>query len=165
MTPASSKAKYTHATTPQDYFDQRVIKHAGYYDTDCWQFRNKGDRDGYPQIIDSIAHKQRGLSRAHRLSYYLHKGKITDGALVCHTCDHPWCVNPEHLFLGTWDDNVQDMVRKGRYCSPWKSGNGQKLTKEDKELILNKKNKEACTEVAKEFNISFSRVCQIWRGV
>lgn len=72
---------------------------------DCWLWTAALNSDGYGSIPP---HK------AHRLSWQLHFGPIPDGLFVCHRCDVRHCVRPDHLFLGTQQDNVNDMRRKGR---------------------------------------------------
>jgi hypothetical protein len=60
--------------------------------------------------------------RAPRAAYRHFKGQIADGMFVCHHCDNPTCVNPEHLFLGTVQDNSSDMVAKGRQARGLRNG-------------------------------------------
>jgi len=54
---------------------------------------------------------------AHRFSWEMHNGPIPNGMMVCHRCDNSRCVRPDHLFLGSAQDNVNDMIGKGRQPS------------------------------------------------
>ena len=81
-------------------------------ETGCWIWLGYCDRNGYGDI--KVEYKS---WRAHRFSWVLHGGDIPEGQYVLHKCDEPSCVNPDHLFVGTQDDNIQDMIKKGRYRS------------------------------------------------
>lgn len=78
----------------------------------CWLWTGTLRPDGYGVI--GRGGRGQGLERANRLSYMIHFGQIPDGMFVCHKCDNPTCVNPEHLFLGSPGDNCHDMVKKKR---------------------------------------------------
>lgn len=155
MKPSSGK-NYTHSKTPFEYLSQRVcIPFDG--STDCWIWLKGKDKNGYGQCHAARVAKDNNVTRAHQLSWVMMNGPIPEGMLVCHTCDNPSCVNPAHLFLGSWDDNVQDMMSKGRHR------NGAKPNPHTEEVVklhgvMN------CFQVAEKFSMSFSRVCQIWRA-
>ena len=76
----------------------------------CWIWIGASNPSGYGQL--KVGHQ---LKRAHRVSWEFFRGAIPDGMMVCHRCDVPSCVNPDHLFLGTARDNFRDCVEKGRY--------------------------------------------------
>jgi len=87
---------------------------------DCWLWTATKDKDNYGKFRYSSNKKKLDI-RAHRYSYELHNGPIKDNLFVCHTCDNPTCVNPDHLFLGTVIDNAHDCVNKGRIICGEKS--------------------------------------------
>lgn len=75
----------------------------------CWEWTGCKSFNGYGRFqIHPKTYK------AHKVSYWIFKGNVPDGKLVCHTCDHPCCVNPDHLWLGDPKDNTRDMIMKGR---------------------------------------------------
>lgn len=79
----------------------------------CWLWVGSVDGDGYG-FISPYINGERIRLRAHRASYEVFVGEIPDGMFVCHKCDVPGCVNPDHLFAGSALDNTRDMIQKGR---------------------------------------------------
>lgn len=94
--------------TPNDFW-RKVIKTQG-----CWNWAGTVlNKRGYGQFCHNGK-----ISMAHRYSWELTNGVIRNGLNVLHRCDNRKCVNPKHLWLGTLEDNMRDMVLKGRSYHP-----------------------------------------------
>lgn len=81
----------------------------------CWEWQGNVLSDGYGSIRMPGAQGQ--PVKAHRYSWELHHGPIPEGVLVLHRCDNQRCVRPDHLFLGSQSDNMQDMHNKRRHST------------------------------------------------
>jgi DNA invertase Pin-like site-specific DNA recombinase len=122
----------------------------------CWEWAGSTPEPGYGRIW--INGRYDG---AHRAAWMIHhKREIPAGMQICHHCDNPRCVRPDHLFLGTVRDNSLDMMRKGRkpiFVGEETSNN--KLTDEDVlELRRRYSNGETSTALANEFGVEGSCV-------
>jgi hypothetical protein len=79
----------------------------------CWEWIGYKNPTWYGQFACKLNGKKK-VVLSHHYSWYLYTGFMPKALIICHKCDHPYCVNPDHLFLGTHADNVNDKVSKGR---------------------------------------------------
>jgi hypothetical protein len=143
---------------------ERFWKYVTKTDT-CWLWTGKGRQHFGYGVINSGG-KNGKIERAHRVSWAIHKGPIPDNLCVCHHCDNPLCVNPDHLFLGTRTDNNRDMNRKGRYDRtkrPKGERHGMsKLTPEKvRAIIAEREGGKLLREIASRYGISPQQVHRI----
>ena len=124
----------------------------------CWLWHGLTTDSGYGRF--SIAGKD---MRANRVAYELYCGAIPDGLHVCHRCDVRSCVNPDHLFLGTTAENLDDMTKKQRRAVGEKHGRA-KLTQVDVTKIRGFFGLESYAQIAKRYGVSRGRISDIAAG-
>ena len=133
---------------------ERFFSKVSKSDTGCHEWNGCLMPNGYGQF-----HKDGKTAYAHRVAFELANGKTTD--FVLHACDNRKCVNPEHLFAGSFNDNMNDMVEKQRQAHGERNGH-HKLTKEQvrqirQEVGLNR-------EIASRYGVSASLISMIRSG-
>jgi hypothetical protein len=148
----------------------------------CWLW--KASKRGLYGAFCYWSDHKKIQDRAHRFSYRLHWGEIPAGLFVLHRCDNPACVNPNHLFLGNPQTNVDDMMQKerhvpgGTHCGEnghWKHGSDQWCSKLDADKVREIRRRRAAgqgsnRELGLLFGVSPSTISQIvnlraWRWV
>lgn len=135
---------------------------------DCWIWMLRIEENGYGKLMWRKI-SQRPLW-AHRAFFIAANGPDIDGRLVCHSCDVRQCVNPNHLYLGTYADNMRDMRRRGRQ-SKGESRPKAKLTETDVRIIRRRVGSgELQLDLADEFGVSKTTISNVtnrvsWRHI
>jgi hypothetical protein len=141
-----------------EYFWEKVNKSG-----DCWEWTAARNKFGYGLFGVTGSRK---MIVAHRWSYIEENGPIPKGMCVCHRCDNPSCVRPDHLFLGTRADNNRDKKSKGREARLSGESNGNaKLTREQvKDIRLRYNNGESTSLLGEEFSMSRQAINNVVSG-
>lgn len=146
-----------HKNSLLDGFNKFVIKNKD----GCWGWSGCAPKNpGYGQFRFGMKRE-----RAHRASWKIHFGEIPTGKHVLHKCDNRICSRPDHLFLGTHKDNIQDMLNKDRHPTMGKHGEANHQSKLDISAV--KRIKELLTtgitqnEIAKMFDVKAMAISNI----
>jgi DNA-binding CsgD family transcriptional regulator len=128
----------------------------------CWIWTGAKTGRGYGTF--RVNRKQRAV---HRLSYELHHGPIPEEKMICHHCDTPLCINPNHLFLGDAKLNDEDMRNKNRQPNLSGQRNGHSSLTSEKVQKIRQLYKEGQTQlqIAKRFKIQQPTVSKIVRRI
>ena len=140
--------------------------------TGCWEWQGALSTSGYGKIgVGSRLDGTKRVMPTHRLAYELSHGAIPTGLLVCHHCDNRICCNPDHLFLGTYADNMADMDRKGRRVNSPRPGEGNgRAVLSEADVLYIRESDERGVDLAAKFGVCKSTITAIrkrrlWRCV
>lgn len=159
------KGAYGPKMLPKDVirerYESKVVK-----GKDCWQWTAAKTAHGYGIMSVSFGRPTR-LTRAHRISWFLHHGWWAGGDLeVCHRCNNPACSNPEHLYVATHAVNIRHARRDGIIGGNEgaKNGSNCRLTEEQVLKIKAVTKRGELTKLSKLYNISQTHISNIRGG-
>lgn len=128
----------------------------------CWVWVRATDSWGYGHM-----HVGKKKISTHRLSYMEFVDEIPKGLCVCHRCDIPACVNPNHLFLGTHQDNATDKVKKGRSFGRKgkRTGEGNPAAKlTEKDVLKIRASSESKKALSEKYGVIIGTIASIKAG-
>lgn len=129
----------------------------------CWEWTGAKTNCGYGHLRLN----NRNIA-AHRFAYMLVNGAIPGGMVICHRCDNPSCVRPDHLFLGTVQENMRDCRDKGRMGEKRRLGlsNGAAKVTPQIALLIREAQQSGASraDLAKQFQVSVWTITQITTG-
>jgi hypothetical protein len=132
---------------------------------DCWGWNGSVSSTGYAKFTFRNGPKQKSITvSAHRFSWEIHNGPISPGLCICHTCDNRTCANPNHLFLGSYSDNIKDAIKKGRMLVGEKNHNSKLTESEVKEVIIRRRSGETIASIASSFGVVTGTIKHIIHG-
>jgi hypothetical protein len=130
----------------------KVLRYVEKRENGCWEWQGARVRGyGFVRVGDTSM-------GAHRLAYKLWNGEIPRGQVVRHKCDNSICCNPEHLTIGTHEDNIQDIVKRGReahWNGKWK---GDHIRKTGKPVGRPKGSKNLRPRISNESKVEIVRL-------
>lgn len=134
--------------------EDELVNNVTIDDNNCWNWDLGKDKYGYGYMY--IKYYQRTIA-THRVSYAMFNSFLPKNKLVCHHCDNPSCINPDHLFIGTTTDNIRDAQIKGHMA--------KKLEKDDvREIVKRLKNGESNYKIANDYPVNYKTIDNIKRG-
>lgn len=143
-----------------NYTKKRFFKYVNKTDN-CWEWIGSLDTRGYGQFF--ICGK---LINSHRVSFIINKGKIRENLHVLHSCDNKKCVKPDHLRLGTDEENRLEKIFKRRHSFGEKSGRAKLTTEQvieirNTKLCGKKKDKLTIQMLAEKYNVGKRTICSV----
>ena len=140
--------------SPRERLESRTTRNG-----ECIEFTSRNSPDGYGRL--QIDYKR---FLAHRLSYELNVGPIPEGMVVRHKCDNKPCVNPEHLEVGTYKDNIRDAVERDRVAHGTANHKAKLTPNEVREIRRLVGSGMSRRSVAKMFGVSHTAVNHLMQG-
>lgn len=126
----------------------------------CWNWSGAKDKDGYGFFRDENTKQV----KAHRWSYKYHNGNLQNGMVICHSCDNPSCVNPQHLWQGTHQDNENDKDAKNRRKGAHIGTGNHCVVLTEKEVIEIWNSNDTKADLGRAYGVSESTIRKIHWG-